>query len=162
KTDIPDNSARQDAVSWFPKDVTLVASMDFRNAYDPESTKSMKKFLDQIFTIAPPNARDQVYTAVEEIGNVRLDRLAVAIADDPNPDKMKIYIRVSGKGNHQRIVATFQKGPGPGGFGQAPKVNEEKGFRGRKVTTIDLGHMPVIALIGNEDLILAGYGNTNQ
>src|SRR5262249_50390826 len=82
-----------------------------------------------------------------------------ALVDHPNHMNIKIYLRMTGKADHQRIVKALAKAQGgPGGPAQ---IKEEKGFRGRKVTFIDHGRPPIMVVVGDEDLLMAGYESPN-
>jgi hypothetical protein len=150
---LPENSVRQDALTWFPASVKLVAAMDYRpeGPPAPEAGKAIREMFAQF--MLPEIVREEFYKGIEKIGNVRVDRFAIAYTDDPkNPRNGRIYMRLTGKGDHKRLAALFKE--------MSPQmvVKEQKGFRGQKVTLLSEpnSHSPGIALVGETDLIVAG------
>jgi hypothetical protein len=85
----------------------------------------------------------------------RIDRVAAAyVPDRQRPSKSRIFIRVTGAIGHQRLASWFrQEWPGA-------RVVEEKGPQGEPLTLVSSGSQaiaPAFALVGNTDLVLAGY-----
>jgi hypothetical protein len=161
KVEVPRDSVRDDAVRWFPKDVSLVLSMDFRYPVaDP--AKASQAIQNLLYADMPPQIKEEFYRQVEQLGNFRVERFALALTENEDFRKQKIYIRISGKGDHKALVDAFRRMPAP----IVPQIKEEKGFRGKKVTIIDMtagpngpAGGPVLAVIGNEDFIVAGYNS---
>jgi hypothetical protein len=149
---LPENSARQDALTWFPVSATIVAAFDLRTGGPPapEASKAIRQLFSQLLML--PQMREQVYTVAEKLGNVRLDRFSLAFAPGPpEGGKGRIYLRFTGKGDPQRLVGLF-KDLIPGA-----EVKEQKGFRGQRVTVLsNPKDPPAFAVVGDSDLIVAG------
>lgn len=152
KNKIPENSIRQDALNWFPKDVTLVVSQDFRFEVDPTG-KQAKEMRQKIMKMIPPEFKEPIYSTVEQLGNIQMERFSLGYTENPqNIQQGKIYIRVSGKINHKQAVAYIKKIAPPN-----YQFKETKSFRGKPITMMwTKENPPGIALIGDTDLILAG------
>jgi hypothetical protein len=158
---LPVSSARQDAFTWFPDSVKIVAAQDFRTD-EPlsfEAGKGLRQLmLGGIFV--PPQFQEELYKAAEMVGNVRIDRFAIGFTPDPQGGAAsgKIYMRFTGKGDPRRLLAAFrQNNPGL-------VTKEVKGFRGQRVTTVQFGNNrePGMALVGDSDVIIAGYEGRQQ
>jgi hypothetical protein len=152
---LPDNSARQEALSWFPDSVKLVAAMDLRSA-TPLTLDSGKPFRDNIPKFVPPEAFEEMFKAAEGMGNIRVDRVAVALTPDlQERGKSRIFLRVSGKGDHKRIGDFIKNADGQ------ITLKEVKTFRGQRITTIEPPNNrgPGMALIGDTDFLFGGLEN---
>jgi hypothetical protein len=149
---LPENSARQDALTWFPDGVKLVAALDLRSDTPPagDPAKALRQLYTQLF---PEPAREEVFKVVEKIGNVRVDRFAIAYTPDAKGQgNGRIYMRFTGKGDGKRLVALIKE------LSPQMVVKEQKGFRGQKVTLMsEPNHPPGFALIGDTDCIIAGF-----
>jgi hypothetical protein len=155
---IPENSVRTDSLKWFPANVSFVAAGDFRHAPDsPAPPKPAYYYFEKIMQAMPfgdaQEAKNEVYKFAEEVGNLRLDRLSFAFSPDPNQsENSRIYVRLTGRGNHQRLRSFIQK--------SMPKaaVKEEKAIKEGALSLIGAaGESPAFALVGNSDLLMCGY-----
>jgi hypothetical protein len=152
---LPDNSLRQDALTWFPPSVQIVVAADFRNTA-PTSLDSGKMMREMLLKFVPPQAREEVYGMAEKLGNVRVDRVAFGYAPPSKEEQQgRVYFRLSGKADHKRLVDVL-KDSAPG-----MTAKEQKGFRGQRVTMLvnpqGTRHGPPgMAVVGDTDLIVAG------
>lgn len=159
KEGIPENSAKQDAVSWFPKQSTVVLSLDYRND-GAQGGKEMDELRKKLLASMPPFVTEQIYQAAEEMGNVRLDRFSLGCAENAqNVNDGDVYLRFTGKLDHKRFVAYLKKKL-PGNV----QFKETKSFRGKPISLFwTPNQAPAIALVGDNDLIMAGpMGGPNR
>lgn len=148
----PPNSAnlRQAALGWFPKSATFAAAMDLRSGAALNSD-TQKRIRDLLTKMIPPPIKEQIYSTIENLGNVRVERIAFAFVEGNGNNQSKIFMRVIGKGNHKRLVAMLKE------TDPTLKVKELQSFRGRSITLIDPNsHELLLALIGDNDLLVAG------
>jgi hypothetical protein len=140
-------------LDWFPADATVCAALDLRASGElplpPEYLRSL------LALAMPREVRDELYKFGETAGNIRPDRVAVAFemaANGQGPHR--IYIRYTGAANRKWLTAflrqnfpdeTAQQGKGPNA-GPVTILSSEK-------------NAPAFALVGDTDLIMAGYGN---
>jgi hypothetical protein len=159
--EMPENSARQDAFTWFPDSVKIVAAMDFRSGQvlSPDGGKAMRQMMfGGIFF--PGQALAEVANLADKFGNVRADRVAIAFTPDPqNPQHGRIYVRITGKGDPRRIVEVIKQEGIKGTV-----VKELKGFRGQRVITVQPAQNrgPGMALVGDTDFLIAGHDGGPQ
>jgi hypothetical protein len=141
---------QDEGLSWFPADATFFGGRDLR--VFPELSVQQILVLTQVAERIEPRERDLVWKLVSLVG--RLDRLTFAYAADRRrPEQSRIFIRATGAINHQRLAEWFrQEWPGA-------KLTEEKGPRGEPITLVSSSQSvaPAFALVGNTDLLLAGY-----
>lgn len=149
---VDDKGLVQETLNWFPKDCNFIASMGFPQQNNSQNESPFKKFLP----LLPPEFKDKLYVTVEKIGNVQLDRASFGfLADAPNGDAGKIFVRMSGIGNHKRMVAMLKEANGAN-----VEVEEIKNFRGRPITLIySKNSPPCWAVVGDNDLIMCGESN---
>ncbi len=150
KDEIPKNSLSQDAIRWFPKETNMIFAVDFR--FEGEDVEPlMKKFRDQIYSTMPPNGKEEFYSVLEQIGNNRLDRFAYGFHfDDQNEDNHRLFVRASGKMNQKWILDVIKQAS-PNAL-----IQEEKSFRGRKVTLLRGNRFsPTMCFIGDDEVLMA-------
>ncbi len=148
---VPENSVRQDALRWFPQGATFAAVLDFRMDYSM-GRKRIDAVRDQIFGMMPPDSREEFYQNLEKMGNLQMDRIAFAFQEENDRNNSRIFIRMTGKGNHEWFVDFLVK--------MAPdmKIEKQKAFRGKKISILQSGKgPPVFAVIGDQELIMAGF-----
>jgi hypothetical protein len=148
---VPEDSTRKEGLAWFPKSATLVGGFDVRTP-SPEGGKTFLAMRNQLFGMVPPQVMEQMYDKLEELGNVRVDRISFAYQEEANDDMSRIYLRLSGKGDHKRLTDFIRN--------NAPNmtIDEKKVFRGRKITAIHSQNSPpAMVLIGDEDFLMAGF-----
>src|SRR5262249_5116345 len=142
----PENSVRRDALSWFPEQATLVMSVHLRQGDVPATIGSysyLKVFREMFKQM--PEEKETYYSWFEKVGNIRYERFAVAVVET-GQDKMKVYIRVTGKFDHERLINTSRQDA----LG-APQIKKEKEIQGKKLTLIKPRVGLATAVIGNEE-----------
>jgi hypothetical protein len=147
---------RDEGLRWFPANATFFGGRDMRvfHKLSLQQIIILTQFAEQF---SPPD-RDRFWKLVLTVGEI--DRVTFAYAlDRQRPAKSRIYIRATGRINHQRVAEWFrQEWPGT-------VVRERKGSQGERITVAETapGTPPAFAVIGNTDLILAGYqGNAEK
>ena len=146
----PEVPRLQTALDWFPQAATVVGALDLRRvrgeAGVPVSTAELLKQM-------PAQAREKVYATIEQSGNVRIDRAAVAFAyDEQDPAKTKIYVRLTGKGNAAWLRSAIR---------QAEPGFEEKEYNdagGKTITVLRAGNRsPLLVFVGDTEMLVLGY-----
>jgi hypothetical protein len=148
------NSVRADALQWFPKQSTLFGSFDFRppkgaiGAEDPG--EGLRKMIAKEMR---PRGREEMYSFVDRVGNIRVNRVSFAVVPDMNQDaETKVFIRLTGRGDRKRLVDFLAKEM------RAVQVKEKKGPGGEAITILDVkGREPFLAIVGNNDLLVCGF-----
>jgi hypothetical protein len=154
---VPENTLRTDALKWFPADVTFFGALDFRASpgFKGPELKSKPALLARVI---PAEAVEEMFKFAEEVGNFEAERLAFGISPDPNQQSAtRNYIRITGRGDHQRLAAFLQRNI------RGAVVKDEQPAQGAPITLISSEkEPPAFALIGNTDLVVAGYGRSQS
>ncbi|MGF1579316.1 MAG: hypothetical protein ACFCD0_08145 [Gemmataceae bacterium] len=147
----PVESVRKEAFKWFPKGATLVGSVDTRGITN--ENQSSQDFLNNHFLKSmPQQGKNLFYEQIEKLGNVRVDRYSFAWVEDPQGGGSgKIFMRVTGKANHDWILAVFEQQR------QFELVKSQRRFRGRKISLLSARFGPSMGFVGDSDWIMAGY-----
>jgi hypothetical protein len=139
-------------LQWFPDKVTFVAGAGRLDDSPSESTAD-NRLRDFIKSSMPPQALDEMVKFAEAVGNIRIDRFVFGYAPDPQQGKGRVFIRVSGAVHHKWLLDYIRKSLPPG-----MNVKDDLGTKAEPVSMIDFGgNGPAIALVGNTDVIVAGY-----
>lgn len=139
----------QEALSWFPEAARMFGAADLRTPSAGNPTTALRDLFHR-------NMRDEsweaIYSFVEAVGNVRIERVAIAyVPDAQKPSSGKLYLRCTGVADRARLAAYFKNSAGA-------TVETEKGPKGEPITFVSFrGRDPALALIGDHDLILAGH-----
>ena len=145
---------RQDALSWFPADVSLGMALDMRQTHvlagDP---------LKELLKLMPEREKKEMYDHIEKSGNLRIERVAFGFADSAGKrGDMKIFMRFTGKGNQAWVLEAFKMLEG--GRMQAKQIKDDKGT---PITIMQDGdNPPVVMLVGNTDVLVFGYDGGND
>ncbi|MBV9123252.1 MAG: hypothetical protein JO112_07845 [Planctomycetes bacterium] len=153
---LPENSMTE-ALAWFPVQASLFGAIDLRSASEAKAS-DQAAFRDLVSQLIPERERGLLYGFAETVGNLRLDRVAMAYAGDPVASlKSRVYLRFTGKG-HRKWLGDFVRQNLTGG-----EIKEEKDPQGQPLTLISSEKTaPAYALIGDTELIMAGHeGNEN-
>jgi hypothetical protein len=147
----PEEYVRRDALAWFPASAKLVGAISCLPETEP--APSGGKELRELARFIVPRNEERFFDVADKLGNLRLDRFAVAYTPDlKDRHRSRIYFRFTGKGDPARLLG-FLKESEP-----ALVTKEQKGFRGQRIT---LAHVPDRApgylLIGDSELIIAGF-----
>jgi hypothetical protein len=141
-----------DALGWFPDKVTFVAAG--RQAAGAAAEGKDNPLRDFLKANVPAREMEEVYKFAEAVGNVRIDTFALGYAPDPKQQrKGRIYLRITGAANHQRLGEFLRKSIGNGA------AREEKGPKGEPITLFSPpgAFGPAFALVGDTDFLIAGY-----
>jgi hypothetical protein len=90
-------------IGWFPQSTTLVAALlppPRDTLFRPETGRLLRTLFGEL---VPASEWEVVFQAAEALGNVRIERVAVALAGDPK-DPDRFFIRFTGKWSPKRIV----------------------------------------------------------
>jgi hypothetical protein len=157
-------SVRGEALSWFPEDVNLFGAYDLRAlpgqkavAKDEELDKLFQRLRGQAMKALPPDAKEEIYKFAESVGNVRIDRVAAGYAPNASDQgKSRIYVRFTGQADHQGLVAFLSR--------TVPDAQTEelKGPSGEPITLIHGKRPPAFAIVGDTDMIMAGYQRNEE
>jgi hypothetical protein len=145
---------REDALSWFPPDLTFAVAGDTRQA-----NVSPNDPLKDLIKLMPEHAKKEIYEFVEKSGNIRIERGAIGVADNPgNRDDMKIYIRVTGKGTQAWLVPAIKE------LARGQLTDKtSKDDKGTPMTFLQDGDRPpIIMIVGDTDVVIYGYGGNNK
>jgi hypothetical protein len=137
-----------DALAWFPVNVTMVGALDLRGGATANNDG-----IKELLKLMPEREKLQMYDAVEKMGNVRLDRIAFAFTDGNEKRNSKFYFRFSGKGSQEGLLEFFNLMNGDRGRLQAREIKDDKGM---PITLLEdpNDHAPVLMLVGNTDLVM--------
>lgn len=154
KRDSPKLKAvREEALSWFPADLTFAVAADPRQA-----NASANDSLRDLVKLIPERTKKEIYDFVEKTGNVRIERGAIGVADNGNREEMKIYIRVTGKGTQAWLVPAIKQ---LDGGRMTEKTSKDE--KGTPITFLQDGERPpIIMIVGDTDVLIYGYGGNNQ
>jgi hypothetical protein len=142
---------RDDALAWFPAHVNMVGALDLRQA---RSGAPGQDPLKDILKLMPENAKREMYTYIEQSGNIRLERLAFAMTENvQNRDQQKIFLRFTGKANREWAMNTL-KNLNPG-----MEIKTIKDESGTSITFAQKANRaPIFAIVGDTELLMVGYG----
>src|SRR5262249_13822868 len=86
----PAGSRREEALAWFPADANVVAGLELRSQQRTigPADERIGQFLAAIMT--GPGGAEDLYRTAEKLGNVRLDRLALALTVNDNGDQPQV------------------------------------------------------------------------
>jgi hypothetical protein len=140
---------REEAFAWFPSDITMGGAIDMQHAQVAGGADPVRDLVKLI----PEQARMEMYNVIEKIGNVRVERFAIGIVDSPGKkDKMKIFMRITGKANQDWLIDAFQ------GFGGRQQAKRIKDANDTPITLMqDRNRSPILGLVGNSDILIIGY-----
>jgi hypothetical protein len=141
----------KEALTWFPRDVTFCAALDLRAAW------SSKPFAPTILANVPGlwpfpwgflNDKGQLYTFADQVGNFRLERMAVAFAPSrAGKDGHCIFVRFTGLVDRKRLLEVLA------GEMVQRTVREEKGHA-EPITSIVAPDRPALIMVGSTDLLI--------
>ncbi len=146
---LPDSSLRGEALAWFPAESRIVGGIDFR---PPKGGAEDDAPYRSLFAVVPAQGRKEAYDLADAIGNLRLDRVSIAIVPHADDSKTRQYVRLTGLGSHKHLAAYFRKKGGPA------KVESLEAGTGPPLTLIEPGSgAALVALVGDTDVLLAGH-----
>jgi tRNA A-37 threonylcarbamoyl transferase component Bud32 len=141
-----------DSLDWFPADATLFGFRDLK--VFPGLSDQQVLLLSELVEGNGP--KGMIWKFRSLLG--RIDRISFAYAADrKQPGKSRIFIRIIGEINHQRLVDWLRQDfPGA--------VVTEQGSREQPVTLIGStqNQAPAFLLVGSTDVVLAGYQDVRE
>jgi hypothetical protein len=141
----PAPGPRAEGLTWFPTSATFVAGLESRPSAVPAPRQ--KSLALEILKSMPPDSKKGFYSAVEGLGNIRIDRLTYAFVEGEG-GKARNYLRLTGRFNPTWVVAMLKK------LGMEAKESQET-----ETPVVELGKPgrgPAIAVIGERDFVVAG------
>jgi hypothetical protein len=148
---------RKEALGWFPASSTLVGFVGGGPpaAEADDYAQEIRKFLSKL--VRKPRDWNELFNGVELIGNARIERIGFAYATDgKEKGQDRVYIRITGKVDHQRIVAALKAAT----TNEGTKWQESKDANGTPIATIHFpGGGSAVAFIGDTDLLLGFHVN---
>jgi hypothetical protein len=142
---------REEALNWFPAHAKLLFAFDFRQA---QSIAPAQDPLKEILKLIPDNVKKEMYTHIERSGNVRMERVAFAFTENAaNRNDHKIYLRFTGKAN-QTWAADALKSLDP----QFEITQAKDGKDTPMILIQQPNRPPLMAMIGNTEMLMVGYG----
>jgi hypothetical protein len=146
----PEVPRLQSVLDWFPADATILVAADLRRLRDPASASPASA---EVLRNLPVQVRQKVFAMIEKVGNVRVDRIAMAFTEDKEPAKGKFYVRITGKANAEWLRSTIQQ--------MEPRF-EEKEYKdragGKTIPVLRASERaPVILFVEPTELLLVGY-----
>ncbi|MCI0462382.1 MAG: hypothetical protein L0Z62_35975 [Gemmataceae bacterium] len=149
---MPKNSLRADAFQWFPRDTALVAGVDLRPV-EGVAAVEVGALQELVTKFTRESNMEELFEFVETVGNIRLDRFSIGIAPDPQGGRnARIYVRVSGKADHRRLVNFLRESM------KVAIVREERGPDQEPITFLRAADQPpALAVVGDSELLIAGY-----
>jgi hypothetical protein len=144
-----------EALSWFPENATFFGGRDLR-AFRQLSVQQFITLMHLVGHAFEPGERERLLVLVQIMGQI--DRVTFAfVRNRQEPAKSQIFIRVTGKINHQRLADWFRK-DWPGA------TIRQEGTKGVPITVIGNTQpvAPGFAIIGTTDFLLAGYEGVKE
>jgi hypothetical protein len=141
---------RDEALRWFPADATFYGGRDMQSFKDLQRQQVI--LLTQLAERMQPGAGERFWKLMSIAGDIDRATFAYA-ADAKQPARSRIYLRLTGRINHQR-VADWLRQEWPGAV-----VREQKGPQGERLTVAGNTQpvAPAWAVIGSTDLVVAAY-----
>ncbi len=143
---------RADALSWFPATVTMAFALDLQPSNQPGAAGDPLK---DLLKMMPDRNKKEMYDFIEQSGNIRVERVAFAMFSGTGKrEDQRMYLRFTGKGNHDWAVATVKT------LDKArTEIKQFKDDQGMPIAQMQSKFSPSITLIGNTDVIVAGFDN---
>jgi len=147
---------RDEALGWFPANATIAGAIDLRQASQPAAGGADP--VKELLKMLPDRERTQMYDFIEKSGNVRVERLAFALVDNPEQkDQMKIFVRFTGKGNHDWLASVLRETSG-----DRMQATESKADDGTPITLLQIPNQPpAVMMLGDTDIMMIGYMGNN-
>jgi hypothetical protein len=141
---------RADALNWFPANATIAGAIDLQLARQLDTAKDPFK---DLIKLMPDRVKKEMYTHIEKCGNIRIERVAFAYTEGTGKRDGKIFMRVTGKGNHDWMVEAMQIVDR--GRMETKKTKDENGT---PITLMqDANRPPVFMLVGDTDFLIVGF-----
>jgi hypothetical protein len=139
----------KEGLKALPENASIVGFVDLATGQSAE-----RKFpeLNAIFDVLPQNDKETFWSAVEKIGNLQIDSLGFALAQNAAGDKIgEMVIRFTGKGNPDWLAAALNDL-------KEDTSKQRVGPAGEKVRILTAERDgPAIAIIGSTEVLIGGY-----
>src|SRR5258708_4862548 len=154
---VPDDSLRSEAFRWFPPQVHVVSGADLRatGKVQAKDEAFLRSIRSSILKSMPQEFKHEAYAFVDAVGNIRLDRVALGMElEGQGGGPSRIYFRFTGAADRKRLAEFISKQI------KDAKIDEIKESKGDAITLIENPNdPPCFALIGDSELVMAGYDN---
>jgi hypothetical protein len=142
---------REDVLNWCPAQTAMAFAFDIRRAQEPpnDGFKALLKLL-------PASAKNEMYTQLEKVGNVRIERVVFAMVDDGKPEDVKMIVRVTGKANPDWVARAMADN-----IGGNIQTKQKKAADGTPMLVLEEQGGGLFAFIGDTDFVIAGRKRFN-
>lgn len=148
---LPVNSVREEALAWFPESARTAGAFDARGP--ASQTLDIGRMRQLVTARMPAESRTEIIKIIDQLGNVRVDRMSFAFveADPSDAAKTSIWLRFTGKADHKRMVEMIRKNA------RGTQLQEEKGAKNEAISIVSAERQPpAFAVIGDTDLLICG------
>lgn len=151
----PAKRSWKEIAKFFPENASFIGLIDLSSNH---AAQRKLPDMSMLFEMLPKEDKEAFWSTVEKIGNIQVDSFGVGLVFEADNSKMsEIVVRFSGKGNSEWLASSLT-------FFKEDKSKERAGPNGEKVRVFVTardgppGHdAPVIALIGDSEVIVCGY-----
>jgi hypothetical protein len=145
----PVKKLAENSINWFPTDVSFVLALDFTGETQFGQTKEARELVAAIAKQMPARDKTEIYDAVDEFGNVRIDRMAMGVTPRPKNRNERFYFRFTGKGDQELIAGFVLKNAGN------LKSEKTKGPQNEPITILTGGPDVAFGMVGNSGFLIA-------
>ena len=139
---------RDDALAWFPANLTFAAAIDMR-----QTSRSGVDPIRELLKLMPDREKKEMYDHIEKCGNVRIERFSFGMVDSAQRDQRQYFMRFTGKANQAwclDMIKALSNG--------RAETKAHKSPDGSPITEIAAGKgAPAMLAFGNTDFLIAGY-----
>ncbi len=148
----PPKDSLREALRWFPEEVTFFGALDLHGLAGLQAVPE-EELRALLAKVMPREIKHEVYKFADAVGNIRIDRVSFGTAlDGQERKKGRIYVRISGRGDHKRVSSFLRD------LAVTTAFKQEAGPDGELITILSHpARAPAFALIGNTEMLLAGY-----
>ncbi len=151
----------EQGLSWFPKEAIFAGQFANRATNASLSGRYLAESWDKL----PEGIAEQAFGVIEQIGNVRIDRISFAVAPSKlegdrflavgkRSKALEIFVRVTGRLNTDWMVAYLRKNADNVG---KLKIDETKDENGTELTAINPHDHLSLMYVGDAELMIAAY-----
>jgi hypothetical protein len=140
--------AWKDSLTFLPEKADMVGYMD---AGSGGASMQKSAAFAGLLDVMPKEVKEQMWSAMEKVGNVRLETLGFTASFSPDSGRLtEFVVRATGKGNPEWILPLLP---------ELKELNDKqrRDADGQTIRIFSTGpNTPVIALVGNREVIIAG------
>ncbi len=137
-------------MTWFPEAATIIGGLEHRPT---PGINGPKNTVQELLLKLPADVKKDIYAAINALGNIELRRLTFAYVDDKN-GAGRNFVRLTGRFNHAWLGEFFKS--------KGLEVNSKDRSGALVTTMVSQGRGPAMALVGDTDLLIAGYGGQGK